>query len=417
MMSVEQSLEQAGVYDLLGPHRFTPSRLSTFYEELGACMHRGQQILENVKGHPYANKIVVHEVASDLCSRLKTYGIKATHLGHSKNTRGQESLSVEDIISSYAQEADTYEQQGVLKSADDVLRHAAEYFSAFILSSEEESSLEYSLPNHLLPKEKRALQNVKKYTFNDVIGLERQKELLRLSVINTIQKAESWAHLKEVPEKTTEYRSLLFHGPPGTGKTYLGEALAGELGAVVYSQKGSDFVQSLHGEGKNKLEELFAKAAKHPHGLVIIDEADSIIKQRGVHGTELNVDATTSLLYLLGDTVPYPNVTTVLSTNMKLSAIDYALRGRIGSGIIEFGFYSVEELSKIIELNKSYYTCEPSSDEELLFLAEQLPQKTGRAAKQLVTQAALRALDEDAKSVRKDHFEKSLEDMLHDKQS
>ncbi len=112
-------------------------------------------------------------------------------------------------------------------------------------------------------------------TFADVAGADEEKEEL----------SEIVDFLKE-PKKYTELgarvpRGVLLVGPPGTGKTYLAKAVAGEAGVPFLSISGSDFVEMYVGVGASRVRDLFEQAKKSQPSIVFIDEIDAVGRQRG----------------------------------------------------------------------------------------------------------------------------------------
>ncbi len=109
-------------------------------------------------------------------------------------------------------------------------------------------------------------------TFDDVAGLERVKEALRLRLIYPLRH----------PEKMAQYGlraggGLLLYGPPGTGKTMIAKALAGELDLPFMAIKPSEILSKWFGESAQKLATLFEEARQYESGAIIfIDEIDSI---------------------------------------------------------------------------------------------------------------------------------------------
>lgn len=115
----------------------------------------------------------------------------------------------------------------------------------------------------------------KKYTFDDVAGLDEEKT----EVEEVVQ------FLKE-PKKFTDLgaripKGMLMVGPPGTGKTLLAKAIAGEAGVPFFSISGSDFVEMFVGVGASRVRDLFEQAKKNTPCLVFIDEIDAVGRQRG----------------------------------------------------------------------------------------------------------------------------------------
>ncbi len=115
----------------------------------------------------------------------------------------------------------------------------------------------------------------KKVMFDDVAGLEEEKTEL----------AEIVDFLKD-PGKYTELgaripKGVLLVGPPGTGKTYISKAVAGEANVPFFSISGSDFVEMFVGVGASRVRDLFGEAKKNAPCIVFIDEIDAVGRRRG----------------------------------------------------------------------------------------------------------------------------------------
>jgi transitional endoplasmic reticulum ATPase len=111
--------------------------------------------------------------------------------------------------------------------------------------------------------------------FSDVGGMTDLKETLKDQVIDPLQR----------PELYEEYdlgvvNGVLLHGPPGTGKTYITEALAGELGYNVVIAQASDITSSLVGEAADNMADLFEVARNNQPCLLFLDEIDAIAAER-----------------------------------------------------------------------------------------------------------------------------------------
>jgi transitional endoplasmic reticulum ATPase len=111
--------------------------------------------------------------------------------------------------------------------------------------------------------------------FSDVGGMTDLKETLKDQVIDPLQR----------PELYEEYdlgvvNGVLLHGPPGTGKTYITEALAGELGYNVVIAQASDITSSLVGEAADNMADLFEIARNNQPCLLFLDEIDAIAAER-----------------------------------------------------------------------------------------------------------------------------------------
>jgi cell division protease FtsH len=118
-------------------------------------------------------------------------------------------------------------------------------------------------------------ENTQKVTFTDVSGIDEAKEELE----------EIIAFLKD-PKKFTKLggripKGVLLVGAPGTGKTLLARAIAGEAGVPFFSISGSDFVEMFVGVGASRVRDLFVQGKKNAPCIVFIDEIDAVGRHRG----------------------------------------------------------------------------------------------------------------------------------------
>ena len=114
-----------------------------------------------------------------------------------------------------------------------------------------------------------------KVTFNDVAGVDEEKEEL-----------EEIVEFLKTPKKFTEMgaripKGVLLVGQPGTGKTLLAKAVAGEAGVPFFSISGSEFVEMFVGVGASRVRDLFDQAKKNAPSIIFIDEIDAVGRQRG----------------------------------------------------------------------------------------------------------------------------------------
>lgn len=118
-------------------------------------------------------------------------------------------------------------------------------------------------------------ESSKKITFDDVAGLEEEKEELQ-EIVDFLKNPRKYIELgARIP------KGLLMVGPPGTGKTYLSKAVAGEAGVPFFSISGSDFVEMFVGVGASRVRDLFENAKKNSPCIVFIDEIDAVGRRRG----------------------------------------------------------------------------------------------------------------------------------------
>ena len=114
-----------------------------------------------------------------------------------------------------------------------------------------------------------------KVTFNDVAGVDEEKEEL-----------EEIVEFLKTPKKFTDMgaripKGVLLVGQPGTGKTLLAKAVAGEAGVPFFSISGSEFVEMFVGVGASRVRDLFEQAKKNAPSIIFIDEIDAVGRQRG----------------------------------------------------------------------------------------------------------------------------------------
>ncbi|WP_206459935.1 ATP-dependent zinc metalloprotease FtsH [Anaerovorax sp. IOR16] len=118
-------------------------------------------------------------------------------------------------------------------------------------------------------------EDMKKVTFADVAGLDEEKEELT-EVVDFLKNPKKYVSLgARIP------KGILLVGPPGTGKTYLSKAAAGEAGVPFFTISGSDFVEMFVGVGASRVRDLFEQAKKNSPCIVFIDEIDAVGRRRG----------------------------------------------------------------------------------------------------------------------------------------
>ena len=121
-------------------------------------------------------------------------------------------------------------------------------------------------------------QQKNKTTFADVAGAHEAKEEL-VEVVQFLRTPEKFRKLgARVP------RGVLLVGAPGTGKTLLARAVAGEAGVPFFHLSGSEFVEMFVGVGASRVRDLFTKAKRNSPCIIFIDEIDAVGRQRGGAG-------------------------------------------------------------------------------------------------------------------------------------
>lgn len=124
-------------------------------------------------------------------------------------------------------------------------------------------------------KAKKLKEDGPKITFKEVAGLDEEKEELQ-EIVDFLKAPQKYIELgARIP------KGVLLVGPPGTGKTYITKAVAGEAGVPFFSISGSDFVEMFVGVGASRVRDLFEESKKNAPCIVFIDEIDAVGRRRG----------------------------------------------------------------------------------------------------------------------------------------
>jgi len=159
------------------------------------------------------------------------------------------------------------------------------------------------------------VQRIKpKITLDDVGGLSGIKENLLKDMEVSLN--------PEMARRAgaTPVRGILLHGHPGTGKTWLVQAIGGELQATMYMIRGAQIVKPYHGQTEKIIIDIFDEARKNAPSIIIIDELDALTLKRELGGS---LGAVTTLLSEMGGLKPLEGVVVIGTTN-KLQLVDEA---------------------------------------------------------------------------------------------
>ena len=175
------------------------------------------------------------------------------------------------------------------------------------------------------PRDGRAVVN-----YDDVGGMGDTIEQLREMVELPLRYPELFTRLGVDPPK-----GVLLHGPPGTGKTRLAQAVANESDAEFFTINGPEIMGSAYGESEKRLREVFEEATRAAPAIIFIDEIDSIAPKRTQVPGEAEKRLVAQLLTLMDGLEARSNLVVIAATN-RPDAIDEALRrpGRFDREII-----------------------------------------------------------------------------------
>jgi transitional endoplasmic reticulum ATPase len=175
------------------------------------------------------------------------------------------------------------------------------------------------------PRDGRAVVN-----YDDVGGMGDTIQQLREMVELPLRYPELFTRLGVDPPK-----GVLLHGPPGTGKTRLAQAVANESDATFFTINGPEIMGSGYGESEKRLREVFEEATKAAPAIIFIDEIDSIAPKRSQVPGEAEKRLVAQLLTLMDGLESRANLVVIAATN-RPDAIDEALRrpGRFDREIV-----------------------------------------------------------------------------------
>ena len=239
-----------------------------------------------------------------------------------------------------------------------------------------------------------------KITFEDVAGLEGAKEEVQ-EIVDFLKNPKKYTALGgKIP------KGALLIGSPGTGKTLLAKAVAGEAKVPFFSLSGSDFVEMFVGVGASRVRDLFKKAKEKSPSIIFIDEIDAIGRARGKSNfTGSNDERENTLNQLLTEMDGFgtnTNVIVIAATN-RADVLDKALMraGRFDRQIY-VDLPDVRERKKIFEVHLK--PLKKSSSVDVDFLSKQTPGFSGADIANVCNEAALIAARKNKKSVGKQDF-------------
>ncbi|MBT8361768.1 MAG: ATP-dependent zinc metalloprotease FtsH [Deltaproteobacteria bacterium] len=250
-------------------------------------------------------------------------------------------------------------------------------------------------------------QGTNKVTFSDVAGIDEAKEELE-EIIDFLKDPHKFTVLGgRIP------KGVLLAGAPGTGKTLLAKAIAGEADVPFFTISGSDFVEMFVGVGASRVRDLFTQGKKHAPCIIFIDEIDAVGRHRGAGlggGHDEREQTLNQLLVEMDGFESNEGVIIVAATN-RPDVLDPALLrpGRFDRQVV-VPIPDVGGREKILEIYGKKTKMAENIDYEIL--ARGTPGFTGADLENLINEAALMAAREGAKEINLDLLEKAKDKIM-----
>ncbi len=256
-------------------------------------------------------------------------------------------------------------------------------------------------------KAKQFNKDLPQTTFADVAGYDGVKQEIS-EVVDFLKTPGRYTAIgARIP------KGILLVGPPGTGKTMLARAVAGEAGVPFFSVSGSDFMEMFVGVGASRVRDLFATARKQAPAIVFIDEIDSIGRKRGAGvggGHDEREQTLNQMLSEMDGFDPSEGVVLFAATN-RPDVLDPALLrpGRFDRQIV-VPLPDLDERLPILEVHAKGKPLDATTD--LTMVARGTPGFSGADLANLVNEAALHAVRRHAGTIGMEDFESARDRVM-----
>jgi len=256
-------------------------------------------------------------------------------------------------------------------------------------------------------KAKRLTDSQAKVTFADVAGVDEAKQELQ-EVIDFLKSPEKFQALgAKIP------KGVLLLGNPGTGKTLLARAVAGEAGVPFFHISGSDFVEMFVGVGASRVRDLFDQAKAHRPAIVFIDEIDAVGRHRGAGlggGHDEREQTLNQLLVEMDGFDPNTGVILMAATN-RPDVLDPALTrpGRFDRRII----VDNPDAKGRLEILNVHAKGKPlANDVDIEAVSKRTAGFSGADLANLINEAALLAARRNKQQISESEFDESIERVI-----
>jgi cell division protease FtsH len=244
-------------------------------------------------------------------------------------------------------------------------------------------------------------------TFDDVAGSDEAKQQLE-EVVEFLKEPQKFAALgARIP------KGVLMIGSPGTGKTLLAKAVAGEAGVPFFSSSGSEFVEMFVGVGASRVRDLFEQAKKNSPCIIFVDEIDAVGRHRGAGmggGNDEREQTLNQILVEMDGFDTDTNIVIIAATN-RPDILDPALLrpGRFDRKVIvdKPDRRGREEILKVHARGKPV-----APDVNLETIAAQTPGMVGADLENLINEAAILAARRNKRSISMDEMVESIERVM-----
>lgn len=246
-----------------------------------------------------------------------------------------------------------------------------------------------------------------KTVFDDIAGCEEAKEEL-VEIVDFLKNPQKYSSIgAKIP------KGVMLIGAPGTGKTLMARAVAGEAGVPFFSISGSEFVEMFVGVGASRVRDLFNKAKRNAPCIIFIDEIDAVGRHRGAGlggGHDEREQTLNQILTEMDGFETGTNVIVIAATN-RPDILDPALLrpGRFDRRVVVDipDLKAREEILKVHSKNKPM-----KKDVDLSKIAKSTPGFTGADIENLTNEAAILAAKTEKKKIGMNELEKSIEKVL-----